>query len=125
MMAGALALRRILHRRFVRHLEWVKQQHAQERAAHLETSNHQLQHRQAELEAALAKVKTLSGMIPICAGCKKIRDDRGFWERVEVYLQKHSEASFSHAMCPECMKEWYSDFLTKKPDGDGTGRPVP
>src|SRR5437588_4314596 len=59
-----------------------------------------------ELEAALAKVKTLSGMLPICASCKKIRDDKGYWTQIESYIRVHSEAEFSHGFCPECAKNW-------------------
>ncbi len=61
----------------------------------------------AELEEALAKVKLLSGLVPICAGCKKIRDDQGFWSQVEFYIQEHSEATFTHGMCPDCIKKYY------------------
>jgi PAS domain S-box-containing protein len=61
----------------------------------------------AELENALAKVKTLSGLLPICAGCKKIRDDQGYWGQIEIYIQSHSEAKFTHSMCPECTKKYY------------------
>ena len=55
-----------------------------------------------ELQEALANVKTLSGLVPICSWCKKIRDDRGFWNEVETYVQSHSEATFSHGVCPAC-----------------------
>jgi PAS domain S-box-containing protein len=61
----------------------------------------------AELKEALANVKTLRGLIPICAACKKIRDDKGYWRQVEVYVRDHSEAEFSHGVCPECMKALY------------------
>ncbi len=64
-----------------------------------------------ELQDALAKIKTLRGLIPICASCKKIRDDQGYWTQVEAYIQDHSEAEFSHGICPECMKKLYPDFL--------------
>lgn len=64
----------------------------------------------AELEETLSKVKTLSGLLPICAGCKKIRDDEGNWHQIEVYITNHSEADFSHGLCPDCLKEIYSDF---------------
>ncbi len=57
-----------------------------------------------ELQEALAKVKTLSGLVPICAWCKKIRDDQGFWRQVEVFVQNHSDAVFTHGVCPECTK---------------------
>jgi hypothetical protein len=59
----------------------------------------------AELHAALDEVKTLRGIIPICASCKKIRDDKGFWQQVEVYVSAHSEAMFSHGSCPECTEK--------------------
>ncbi|MBU1698385.1 MAG: hypothetical protein KKD21_15315 [Proteobacteria bacterium] len=61
----------------------------------------------SDLQKALAKVKTLSGMLPICAQCKKIRDDKGYWNQIEVYIRDHSEAEFSHGMCPECSDKLY------------------
>jgi AmiR/NasT family two-component response regulator len=61
----------------------------------------------AELTTALSKVKTLTGLLPICAGCKKIRDDQGYWQQVEQYIQKHSNATFSHGLCPECCQRLY------------------
>lgn len=64
-----------------------------------------------ELQDALAKVKTLSGLVPICAWCKKIRDDRGFWNEVDVYVQKHSDATFSHGVCPECKQKWLATTM--------------
>lgn len=64
----------------------------------------------SELQNALARVKTLSGMLPICAGCKKIRDDKGYWEGVERYIQKHSDATFTHSLCPACIRKLYPDF---------------
>jgi sigma-B regulation protein RsbU (phosphoserine phosphatase) len=65
-----------------------------------------LAERVRELETALAKVKTLSGMLPICASCKKIRDDKGYWKQIESYIRDHSEAEFSHGFCPECAQKW-------------------
>ncbi|HEY6555137.1 MAG TPA: PAS domain S-box protein, partial [Vicinamibacteria bacterium] len=61
----------------------------------------------AELKEALANVKTLRGLVPICASCKKIRDDKGYWSQVEVYVRDHTEAEFSHGICPECSKKLY------------------
>jgi DNA-binding NarL/FixJ family response regulator len=61
------------------------------------------------LEKALAEIKTLRGIIPICARCKKVRDDSGFWEQVEVYIHNHSEAVFSHGLCPDCSRKLYPD----------------
>ncbi len=63
-----------------------------------------------KLQEALATIKTLSGMLPICAGCKKIRDDQGYWEEVELYVKKHSSAEFTHGICPACCKNLYGDF---------------
>ena len=65
------------------------------------------------LREALHSVKTLSGLLPICANCKKIRDDRGYWHQVEVYIHDHSEADFSHSLCPECAKKLYPEFYDK------------
>ncbi len=56
------------------------------------------------LQDALANVKTLKGLLPICAWCKKIRDDKGYWTKVETYIREHSDASFTHGICPECLK---------------------
>ncbi len=62
-----------------------------------------------QLQEALVNIKTLRGLIPICAHCKKIRDDQGYWQQVEVFVREHSEAQFSHSICPECMKKLYPD----------------
>lgn len=59
----------------------------------------------SELRAALAHVRTLRGLIPICAWCKRIRNDRGYWEQLEAYIKNHSEADFTHGMCPDCARE--------------------
>jgi PAS domain S-box-containing protein len=64
-----------------------------------------------DLQDALANVKSLSGLLPICAGCKKIRDDKGYWSQVEKYIQKHSEATFTHSLCPDCLKKLYPDLV--------------
>jgi len=66
--------------------------------------------RTAELVAALGKVKTLSGFLPICASCKKIRDDTGYWNQLEAYLNDHSELVLSHGVCPECARQLYPEF---------------
>ena len=58
-----------------------------------------------ELQSALATAKTLSGLLPICATCKKIRDDAGYWHQVEVYIHNHAEVDFSHGLCPDCVKD--------------------
>ncbi len=73
-------------------------------------SNEVLEKLIKKLEDSLAKVKLLSGFIPICASCKKIRDDKGYWKQVEEYIHDHSEAEFSHSICPECAKRLYPDL---------------
>lgn len=62
-----------------------------------------------KLEKALREVKTLRGIIPICSFCKKIRDDKGYWDQVDVYVKQHTEANFSHSVCPDCLKTHYPD----------------
>ena len=64
----------------------------------------------AELEQALARIKTLRGLIPICVSCKKIRDDEGFWNQVEEYIEQHSEAEFTHGICPDCATTLYPEL---------------
>ncbi len=63
-----------------------------------------------DLRCALAEVKTLSGFLPICASCKKIRDDNGYWNQIESYIRDHSEAEFSHGICPDCAKKLYPEL---------------
>jgi len=63
-----------------------------------------------KLLKALKEIKTLSGFLPICASCKKIRDDKGYWNQIEGYIQQHSDAQFSHAICPACAKKLYPDL---------------
>ncbi|MDM8556420.1 response regulator [Desulfococcaceae bacterium HSG7] len=63
-----------------------------------------------QLKGALKEIKTLSGLIPICANCKKIRDDKGYWQQVERYIKKHSDAEFSHSICPDCVSKLYVEF---------------
>jgi PAS domain S-box-containing protein len=63
-----------------------------------------------KLLKALKEIKTLSGFLPICASCKKIRDDKGYWNQIEAYIQQHSDAQFSHAICPACAKKLYPDL---------------
>lgn len=67
-----------------------------------------------ELKEALAKVKTLSGLLPICSSCKKIRDDKGYWNQIETYIRERSEADFTHGICPKCAKMLYPGLLKDK-----------
>jgi hypothetical protein len=71
----------------------------------LQQENAQRREREEALSAALAKIKTLSGLIPICSMCKRIRDDKGYWHLVEEYVKQHSEAEFTHGICPKCLDE--------------------
>jgi len=64
-----------------------------------------------ELQKALSEVKTLRGLIPICSICKSVRDDQGYWNRIESYISEHSEAEFSHSLCPTCAKKHYPEFM--------------
>lgn len=68
-----------------------------------------------ELKQALAEVKTLSGLLPICSACKKIRDDTGYWRRIEEYISRHSDAEFTHGICPECAKKLYPEYFKDYP----------
>ncbi len=69
-----------------------------------------------DLQKALAQVKTLSGLLPICAGCKKIRDGENYWHQVESYVTKHTNVTFSHGLCPDCVKRLYPEFAEPKAD---------
>ena len=71
------------------------------------------QERADRLEKAQQEIKTLRGIIPICTSCKKIRDDEGYWQQVETYIGDHSEALFSHGVCPDCMEELYPEYAQK------------
>ncbi len=64
-----------------------------------------------ELGRALEEIKTLRGILPICANCKKIRDDQGYWQQVEVYVHDHTDAQFSHGICPDCLRKLYPDMI--------------
>jgi CheY-like chemotaxis protein len=99
-----------------------------QQAAALRKTNQQLQaeiavrkRTEAELRKALAQVKTLSGLIPICSACKRIRDDHNYWHQVENYIQHHSEARFTHGFCPDCLKH-YSQGATLDPAETTTAR---
>ncbi|MFN7138443.1 MAG: PAS domain S-box protein [Limisphaerales bacterium] len=66
-----------------------------------------------DLKTALSQVKTLSGLLPICSGCKKIRDDKGYWQQVEIYIKRYSNAEFTHGFCPDCMQAYYPEYVKK------------
>jgi len=75
-----------------------------------DTLEKKIDERTKELQKALSEVKSLSGLLPICAHCKKIRDDQGYWNSIEEYIYEHSEAEFSHSICQECAKKHYPDM---------------
>jgi len=69
-----------------------------------------------ELNMALTEIRTLRGIIPICSSCKKIRDDKEHWNQIEIYIKEHSDAEFSHGICPECAEKLYPEYNPyKKP----------
>jgi len=75
-----------------------------------------------ELQSALAEVKTLSGFLPICCKCKKVRDDQGYWNQIEAYISRHSNALFSHGYCPDCIGQAYVDAGLPVPEKYSTKR---
>ncbi len=98
-LAGAFNTMSISLRQSHDHLE----ERVRSRTVELENAN-------ARLVAVLNEVKTLKGMLPICANCKKVRDDSGYWNKIEDYIRDHSEAEFSHGICPECFRKLYPDM---------------
>ena len=76
-----------------------------------------------KLTIALAEVKRLSGLLPICSHCKKVRDDKGYWKQVEGYISEHSEAKFSHGICPDCLVEHYPFMINKLDPETGELKP--
>jgi hypothetical protein len=71
----------------------------------------------SDLQKALSDIKKLSGLLPICASCKKIRDDKGYWRQIEQYIREHSEAEFTHGICPECVKQHYPELTDYQKQG--------
>lgn len=81
--------------------------------------NYIIVQRNKELQNAFNEIKQLKGILPLCSFCHKIRDDSGYWEQVDIYLQKHSEADISHSVCPECIKKKYpEEFMEIYPEKD-------
>jgi len=77
----------------------------------------------SELQNAMAEVKTLSGLLPICSHCKKIRDDQGYWQNVEEYVRQHTEAEFSHGICPDCIAKLYPELHARMQKKKNSGKP--
>ena len=75
-----------------------------------------------ELQESATKVKTLSGLLPICASCKKIRDDAGYWKQLETYITEHSGVLFSHGFCPSCVRTLYPEFANRAVPGDAASK---
>jgi hypothetical protein len=94
---------------------WFEQlrQHYKER---MEAEQRRLLDERAALQEALSKVRQLSGMLPICAACKKVRDDQGYWTQIEAYIRDHSDAEFSHSLCPDCGDRLYPGIYIR-PEG--------
>ncbi|HEY6011163.1 MAG TPA: response regulator [Nitrospirota bacterium] len=75
----------------------------------------------ADLQKALAEIKTLQGILPICSFCKKIRDDKEVWTRLENYISEHTDAQFSHSVCPDCARKMYPKYFPEKDEKAGPG----
>ena len=82
----------------------------------LDASEAEILEKNKALEQALHQVRQLSGLLPICASCKKIRDDKGYWNEVEGDIKAHSEAEFTHSICPDCCARLYPDLKQNKPE---------
>ena len=76
------------------------------------------------LQRTIDKIRKLSGLVPICAPCKNIRDDKGDWKEVEDYITQYTEASFSHSVCPGCARKFYPELYAAKERGDGEWEPL-
>ncbi len=109
-----LALRQRRLRKKAEHRLMKHQQSLEEtigrRTAELQAANTGLKEKNQDLEAAMKEIKTLSGLLPICMHCKKIRDDQGYWQQMEQYIHEHSDAQFSHSICRECAEKLYPDL---------------
>ncbi len=77
----------------------------------LKQNEEALREERDRLQQYIDTVKVLSGLLPICASCKKIRDDKGYWSQVETYIERHSDAQFTHGICPECAQRLYPEMF--------------
>jgi signal transduction histidine kinase len=109
MLAGFLALQTFRATGLRRKAENELRKHQSHLEELVEQRTADLQQANASLRAALEDIKTLRGIVPICAFCKKIRDDNGYWKQLERYVAEHSDAEFSHSICPECLAQRYPD----------------
>ncbi|MBT3605587.1 MAG: cache domain-containing protein [Candidatus Latescibacteria bacterium] len=94
------------------------QKTTQRQQTEIEEQHEELSEKNVRLEKALGEVKQLSGLLPICASCKNIRDDEGKWQPLEPYIQARTSADFTHGICPECVHELYPDFTKRRKNGD-------
>lgn len=101
-----------IHRRFPRIDFRVRRNFSDDQ--HIEAQSKLLREKNTELASALENIKTLRGLLPICSHCKRIRDDKGYWNQLETYIHDHSDAEFSHGICQECAEKYYSDYLSLK-----------
>ena len=76
----------------------------------------------SELSEALSQIRTLRGILPICMNCKRIRNDQGYWSQVEVYIRAHTEADFTHGLCPACAENLYPDLAENTGNSEGPDR---
>lgn len=79
-----------------------------------------MEEKNIDLNKALDEIRTLRGILPLCSYCKKIRDDKGYWEQVDVYIHKHTNADISHSICPDCMKKYHPNTVSKKTVNNNT-----
>jgi hypothetical protein len=86
------------------------------RIKHLKARERELQKR---VDEALAKVNILSGLLPICSNCKKVRDDKGYWSQIEVYIREHSDTKISHGICPDCVRLLYPQYAAEVLQSEG------
>ena len=89
------------------------------RVARLKASERELKRR---VDEALAKVKVLRGLLPVCASCKKVRDDKGYWNQIETYLHEHSDTQISHGICPDCVRKLYPEYADAILRGESTAQ---
>lgn len=116
LLAYWIALRPLAERILIKHSELQAEIKTKTAALHKELLARQQAEQEkdeiiVELKEALQQVKTLGGLLPICANCKKIRDDQGYWQQVEEYITSHSDAEFTHGICPECKKKLYPNIF--------------
>jgi len=110
----SISLVSIIALSFIQYLAYRHKQKAnlllQEKNREISEQRDSIEHQKSELENAMSHIKVLSGLIPICSHCKKIRDDEGYWKQIESYITEHSDAEFSHGICPECQSKYYAEF---------------